>query len=406
MHKKTTQERLAEQRAEFEKKRIAKYKAEREKFVSELPNFEDIEITFTCIEGKEFISFEERRFVLKSGESIEILKNLTKFQCRDDMDFDSKILGTKLAKKHAAITYSHGRLLLMDHGSRTGTYRTSINQKEEGLYQYKNFQLLNKDKIQFGKMTESDIYLGNELLHPVVGKIQFYPVSSNNSISKKLPTSSEHKIILKPSSTNEIPFENRTICLTEGGELNILRTLEDQPESSTNLTFNCGALSKLHGRISYHKGQFYIDDLNSRNGTYLNSERIRNMPKKLEDGDLLRLGEDVIQSGKRYPCMSANIFINNQSYRNESEQHTRSSKTIVFKPLEKSKVKFEARKITLCDGDEILVQRSDSQSPFSLSMNESNLVFECDRLSNKHATISLKDDCFYIKVSILGVVAL
>ena len=72
MHKKTTQERLDEHRKECEKKRIAKYKVEREKFVSELPNFEDIEITFTCIEGKDNLSFEKRRFILKSGEKMSI----------------------------------------------------------------------------------------------------------------------------------------------------------------------------------------------------------------------------------------------------------------------------------------------------------------------------------------------
>jgi pSer/pThr/pTyr-binding forkhead associated (FHA) protein len=405
MEKQTTQEKLAAVRAEKTKEKIAKSITERNEFVSKLPNFEDIEITFSCVEGKDFLSFDKRRFILKSGETIDILKNLTQFQCEDNMDFDSKILATKLAKKHAALTYSHGRLSIMDYGSRRGTYRTSINQSEDGLYPpYKNFELLNNDRIQFGKMTAVD----DELLHPVVGKIQFYPASSN-SISEN---SSEHKIILKPSTTSEIDFEHRTICLTDGGEINIHRTLEHQPENSSNLTFNCGALSMSHGRISYHKGNFYIDDLKSRNGTYLNDTRIRNMPKKLEDGDLLRLGVDVIENGKKYPCMSANISIN-QIKKNETEQlpssfgdEKRISKTIVFKPLEKAQVKFAARKITLYDGDEIVVQRYDSKSPFSLSMNESNLIFDCDKVSNRHATISLKDDCFYIKVSILEVVAL
>ena len=408
MSGKTTQERLDERRAEFDKKKIAKIQEDRNKLLSQLPNFEDLEISFRCIEGNDFLSFEKRRFILKSGQTIDILKNLTQSQCEDNMDFDSKILATNLAKKHGALTYSHGKLLIMDYGSKRGTYRTSINQKEEGLYPpYKNFELLNNDIIQFGKMTEADIHLENELLHPVVGKIQFYPASCN-SISKNLSTS----MILKPSATSEIAFENRTICLTDGGEINIFRSLEHQLESSTNLTFNCGAISKLHGRISCHRDNFYIDDFNSRNGTYVNNTRIRHMPKKLEDGDLLRLGNDIIEKGKKYPCMSANICIN-QTTTNETEQLTsffgdekRISKTIVFKPLEKSKVKFEARKITLHDNEEIVVQRYDSKAPFSSSMNETNLVFDCGRVSKKHATISLKDSIFYIKVSILGVVAL
>ena len=408
MSAKTTQERMAEKRAECEKKRIAKGLEERNKFISQLPIFEDIEISFTCIEGKENLKFEKRRFILKSGEKIDILKNLTQFQSEDNMDFDSKIL----EKKHAVITYSHGRLLLMDYGSRRGTFKTSIDQAEQGLYPpYKNFVLQNNDRINFGKITEADLYIDPSLanVQPVVGKIQFYPVSSN-SMSKNLSTS----IILKPSPTSEIVFENREICLTDGGEINIFRTTEHQPENSTNLTFNCGAISKLHGRISCHKNSYYIDDFSSRHGTYLNDTRIRNIPKKLENGDMLRLGNDIIQNGKKYPCMSANICINsipqNLNTPNETEQLTRNekriSKTIVFKPLEKSKKKFEARKITLYDGEEIVVQRYNSQAPFSSSMNETNLVFDCAIVSKKHATISLKDSCFYIKVSILGVVAL
>ena len=72
----------------------------------------------------------------------------------------------------------------------------------------------------------------------------------------------------------------------------------------------------------------------------------------------------------------------------------RKSKTIVFKPLEKPKLDFEVRKITMYDGDEIVVQKYDSKSP----MNESNLIFDCDRVSHSHATLSFKDDCFYILI--------
>ena len=245
MHKKTTQERLDEHRKECEKKRIAKYKVEREKFVSELPNFEDIEITFTCIEGKDNLSFEKRRFILKSGEKMSILKNLTQFKCEDNMDFDSEMV----SKKHAVITYSHGRLSIMDFGSKHGTLKTSIDQVEQGLYPpYKNFVIQNNDRIIFGKITEADVYINPSLanVQPVVGKIQFYPVSSN-SMSKNLSNS----IILKPSPTSEIAFENRKICLTDGGEINIFRTTEHQLESSTNLTFNCGATYKLVARQNF-----------------------------------------------------------------------------------------------------------------------------------------------------------
>lgn len=48
-------------------------------------------------------------------------------------------------------------------------------------------------------------------------------------------------------------------------------------------------VSARHARLSYHHNQWWVEDLNSTNGTYLNDERLT-FPTVLTSGDDLRCG--------------------------------------------------------------------------------------------------------------------
>lgn len=59
-------------------------------------------------------------------------------------------------------------------------------------------------------------------------------------------------------------------------------------------------VSAEHARISYHHGQWWIEDLHSRNGTYLNQEPV-STPVVVTSGDELRFGQVafVVEIGER-----------------------------------------------------------------------------------------------------------
>ena len=53
-------------------------------------------------------------------------------------------------------------------------------------------------------------------------------------------------------------------------------------------------ISARHARLAYHHGQWWVEDLGSKNGTYLNQERII-QAVVVTEGDELRCGQVVLQ---------------------------------------------------------------------------------------------------------------
>lgn len=59
---------------------------------------------------------------------------------------------------------------------------------------------------------------------------------------------------------------------------------------SNNIIIKDRLLSKDHARIVHEDGRFFLDDLGSTNGTYVNEERVEH-PTQLHDKDIIGLGE-------------------------------------------------------------------------------------------------------------------
>jgi len=62
---------------------------------------------------------------------------------------------------------------------------------------------------------------------------------------------------------------------------------------SNDIALNFSSISRFHARIEYHDNHFFIKDLDSSNGTYVNGRRTDEC--KLTDGDILLLGNVELQ---------------------------------------------------------------------------------------------------------------
>ena len=58
----------------------------------------------------------------------------------------------------------------------------------------------------------------------------------------------------------------------------------------SDYTITNETVSARHARLSYHHNQWWAEDLNSRNGTFLNDERL-SVPTVIISGDELRCGK-------------------------------------------------------------------------------------------------------------------
>ena len=63
---------------------------------------------------------------------------------------------------------------------------------------------------------------------------------------------------------------------------------------SCNLYINNNTLSARHARLSYHHSQWWLEDLNSSNGTYINNEPVT-VPIVVTSKDQIRCGEIVLE---------------------------------------------------------------------------------------------------------------
>lgn len=65
-------------------------------------------------------------------------------------------------------------------------------------------------------------------------------------------------------------------------------------DPACNLHLEDATISAQHARLAYHHGQWWVEDLKSTNGTYLNQEPVLT-PTVLAAGDELRCGQLVMQ---------------------------------------------------------------------------------------------------------------
>jgi pSer/pThr/pTyr-binding forkhead associated (FHA) protein len=97
-------------------------------------------------------------------------------------------------------------------------------------------------------------------------------------------------------ATSRIP-EIKLVNRVEAEELSYQFTIPDMVigrDQTCDLILDEKTVSAEHARLSYHHGNWWVEDLHSRNGTLLNLELV-NTPAVLTSGDELQLGQVMLQ---------------------------------------------------------------------------------------------------------------
>ncbi len=63
--------------------------------------------------------------------------------------------------------------------------------------------------------------------------------------------------------------------------------------ASNDLFLDQESTSRQHAKITFDKGQYWVQDLGSTNGTFVNDEQVRE--KGLSDGDQIRIGRSILK---------------------------------------------------------------------------------------------------------------
>lgn len=86
--------------------------------------------------------------------------------------------------------------------------------------------------------------------------------------------------------------------LESESEQNVFRFTANQITIGRDPACECcldeSTISARHARLSYHHAQWWVEDLHSRNGTFLNELAVSG-PIVLTSGDTLRCGQQVLQ---------------------------------------------------------------------------------------------------------------
>jgi pSer/pThr/pTyr-binding forkhead associated (FHA) protein len=159
------------------------------------------------------------------------------------------------------------------------------------------------------------------------------------------------------------------------------------------------AVSGKHARIVSNGDEYYVEDLNSTNGTFVNNKRIRS--RKLKDEDIIVIGkhdlifemtEDGYGNGIGSPEFSNGMTSRDKTSKLDSSEYKKMMAQNVYDANKATLLilKFKGqqiRKYILKPDKELMIGR----------LGGNDIVFENDAVSGRHAKIYAQDDEYFIQ---------
>jgi pSer/pThr/pTyr-binding forkhead associated (FHA) protein len=227
---------------------------------------EQVESIHPDIDARAVLRWEDKKgkrqsLFLQEGETAQIGRGLN-----NDLTLGSK----EVSRTHAIATWKEDGFYLKDLNSTNGT---KINGKRITTMQL----LKDGDKISLG-----DVELEfHELHQPAPEVMESYELGDTFIIKHD---AAQPRLIFSSG-----PHEGREILISYG-KMVIGRATS---KASYEISIQDQAASRPHAEIKQESGTFSITDLNSANGTLVNSEIITETTE-LEDGDVIEIGETTL----------------------------------------------------------------------------------------------------------------
>ncbi|MHB8170054.1 MAG: FHA domain-containing protein [Thermincolia bacterium] len=114
-----------------------------------------------------------------------------------------------------------------------------------------------------------------------------------SGVARNRELKSGNRETYKPSA-ELVVLESVASSLSKGEVINIDRNITIGRESANDVRVEDSFASHEHARLFYHKGQYWLEDLGSTNGTFVNGQRIKDATVLLS-GDRLKIGGVTFQ---------------------------------------------------------------------------------------------------------------
>jgi NADPH-dependent 2,4-dienoyl-CoA reductase/sulfur reductase-like enzyme/pSer/pThr/pTyr-binding forkhead associated (FHA) protein/Fe-S-cluster-containing hydrogenase component 2/CRP-like cAMP-binding protein len=193
---------------------------------------------------------------------------------------------SSVSRVHSEILYLNENYLLRDQGSSNGTFvnNTAI---DNGIYTLRNLDLVRFGDVQFRfelrRQPVSNGSTASSVAFPHVQGTQLHANVSRIIPDSVLATLKETPmLVLKGEDANP-----RTVALEFERRLTIGRGKDN------NIVLDDNAVSRRHAEIFSTSDGFYVRDLDSRNGVFVNKVKINN-PFHLSHGDRIVIGNMLV----------------------------------------------------------------------------------------------------------------